>query len=76
MDVSDSAFPVSPPISQWPPHEPDAVTPPTGRPEGLWQDQGHSPDTIDDNASEFPGPGVRARQAFEERYPAEGFDQM
>lgn len=69
---------------QWPPHNPEAVTPPAGGPEGLWHDQGLSPNTMDvDDASntsatsaERSDPGLRARQAFDARYPELGFEQM
>lgn len=71
----------SPLTPQWPPHNQDAATPPAGGPEGLWHEQGFFQDTIDDNAStrtsgDTADDGLRARQAFEERYPAEGFEQM
>jgi len=70
-------LPTSPLTPQWPPHNHEAVTPPAEGPEGLWQDQRLFPETTDNDASgDTPGPGLRARQAFEERYPAEGFDQM
>lgn len=75
--MSEPDAPTSPLTPQWPPHNRGALTPPAGGPEGLWHDQGLFPDPIANNASgDTAGPGLRARQAFEERYPAEGFDQM
>lgn len=75
--MSEPDFPSAPLTPQWPPHNQEAATPPAGGPEGLWRDQGLFHKTIDNDASgDIPNPGLRARQAFEELYPAEGFDQM
>lgn len=83
--MNNSSFPEiwsGPLTPQWPPHNPEAVTPPAGGPEGLWYDQSLYNDADDDTSNtsatsaERSDPGLRARQAFDARYPPLGFEQM